>query len=199
MQYRIFIFFIFILIGERGLSQVDGFSVEADTVETAYDDDVPTVEGPKANMFEGPPGRAALYSIILPGAGQIYNGSYWKAPIVWGLIGTMGTIVASTTNQYKDLDARYISALNEEIDMVPNTDPRGLSSTQLFNLRTQANKNRQLSIVLFSLAWIGQSIEAYVDGHLKEFDVSDDLSIRFKPIKFDGGPSIAQTGIVIRF
>ena len=166
---------------------------------TAYDDDIPTVEGPKANIFEGPPGRAALFSLILPGSGQIYNGSYWKAPIVWGLIGTMGTVVAFTTNEYHELDTRYVNALTEEMAGDPNTDPRGLSSSQLFNLRTQANKNRQLSIVFFSLSWIGQTIEAYVDGHLKEFDVSDNLSIRFKPIKFDGGPSIAQTGIVIRF
>jgi len=200
VHYKIFILCILFLVGERGFSQVDGFSMEADTVETAYDDDdIPTVEGPKANMFEGPPGRAALYSLIVPGAGQIYNGSYWKAPIVWGLIGTMGTFVAFTSNQYKDYDARYISALNDEMDGNPGTDPGGLSSTQLFNLRTEANKSRQLSIVIFSFAWIGQSIEAYVDGHLKDFDVSDDLSIRFKPIMYDGGPSLIQTGIAIRF
>ena len=125
MQNRIFIVLILLLIGEHCVGQVDGFSVEADTVENAYDDDVPTVEGPKANMFEGPPGRAALYSLILPGAGQIYNGSFWKAPIVWGLIGTMGTVVAYNTTQYKDLDTRYVSALNEEIDGVPGTDPGG--------------------------------------------------------------------------
>lgn len=170
-----------------------------DTVETAYDDDETTVEGPKANMFEGPPGKAALYSLILPGTGQIYNGSYWKAPIVWGIIGTMGTVVAFTTNQYKDLDSRYTNALEDEIAGDPNNDPNGLSSTQLFNLRTQANKNRQLSIVVLSFAWLGQSIEAYVDGHLKEFDVGDDLSIRFKPIMHGDGPSLAQTGIAIRF
>ncbi|RLD22766.1 MAG: hypothetical protein DRI69_00040 [Bacteroidetes bacterium] len=183
------------------MSQVDGFSMEADTIENAYDDDVPTVEGPKANMFEGPPGRAALYSLIIPGTGQIYNGSYWKAPIVWGLIGTMGTLVAFTSNQYRELDTRYVNALTDEMSANPGTDPDpyGLSSTQLFNLRTEANKNRQLSIVIFSFAWLGQTIEAYVDGHLKEFDVSDDLSIRFKPIMFNDGASIAQTGITIRF
>ena len=28
---------------------------------------------------------ATLGSMIVPGAGQIYNGSYWKAPLIWGL------------------------------------------------------------------------------------------------------------------
>jgi len=196
--YRIIISIIFIFIAGTSTCQREGFSIEPDTVVT-FDDDVPTVEGPKANIFEGPPGRSALYSLIVPGAGQIYNGSYWKAPIIWGLMGTMGTVMAYNINAYKDFDTRYTNALTQELAGEPNTDPGGLSSTQLFNLRTQANKARQLSIVLFSFAWIGNSIEAYVDAHLKEFDVSDDLSIRIKPIKFDGGPSIAQTGIVIRF
>jgi Family of unknown function (DUF5683) len=172
--------------------------VEVDTVETV-DDDVPTVEGPKAKIFEGPPGRSALYSLIAPGAGQIFNGSYWKAPIVWGVVGTMGTVMALNINTYNEFDSRYIAALKAEINMMDNPDPDGLSSSQLFNLRTQANKNRQLTIVMFSLVWIGQSVEAFVDAHLKEFDVSDDLSIRFKPIMMREGASIAQTGIAIRF
>ena len=198
MLYRTVITLIFFIVGLYSFGQVDGFSVEPDTVQTA-DDEIQTVEGPKANIFEGPPGRAALYSIIAPGAGQIYNGSYWKAPIVWGLVGTMGTVMAFNINQYKEFDSRYTDALKAEMNGEPNPDPAGLSSDQLFDLRTQTNKNRQLSIVLFSLVWIGNSVEAYVDAHLKEFDVSDDLSIRLKPIKFDGGPSIACTGITIRF
>ena len=198
MKHKFFISIICILLAGVSFGQREGFSVESDTVETYYDDET-TVEGPKANIFEGPPGKAALFSLIVPGSGQIYNGSYWKAPIVWGLIGTMGTVMAFNINQYNDYDSRYTSALMEEMAGEPNTDPGGLSSSQLFNLRTQANKARQLSIVLFSFAWLGNSIEAYVDAHLKEFDVSEDLSIRLKPIKFDNGPSIAQTGIVIRF
>jgi len=198
VQYRIFISFIFLLFAGTSIGQREGFSIEPDTVILA-DDDSPTVEGPKANIFEGPPGRAALYSIILPGAGQIYNGSYWKAPIVWGLIGTMGTVMAFNINQYKDYDSRYKDALTAEMEGNPNPDPGGLSSSQLFDLRTEANKGRQLSIILFSFVWIGNSVEAYVDAHLKEFDVSDDLSIRIKPIMFGDGPSIAQTGISIRF
>ncbi len=198
MPLRIVISVAFILIASYSYAQQGGFSVEVDTVETV-DDDVPTVEGPKARVFEGRPGRSMLYSLIAPGAGQIFNGSYWKAPIVWGVVGTMGTLMAYNINTYKEFDSRYIAARQAELDMLDNPDPQGLSSSQLFNLRTEANKNRQLTIVLFSLVWIGQSVEAFVDAHLKEFDVSDDLSIRFKPIMQGDGATIAQTGIAIRF
>lgn len=178
-------------------AQVSGFSAQPDTA--VYEQELPDVEGPKANIFEGRPGKAALFSLIVPGAGQIYNKSYWKAPVVWGVIGAMGTVVGFNSRQYKDFDERYEAALIAEMNGEPNPDPNGLSSSQLFDLRTDANKNRQLSIVLTSFVWLGQSIEAYVDGHLKEFDVSDDLSIRLRPISIGEGPAYAQSGIVIRF
>ena len=30
------------------------------------------------------PGKSTLYSVLLPGLGQIYNGEYWKLPIYYG-------------------------------------------------------------------------------------------------------------------
>ena len=178
-------------------SQVSGFSAQPDTV--VYEEELPDVDAPKANIFEGKPGRAALYSLIVPGAGQIYNKSYRKAPIVWGVMGAMGTIVGFNSRQYKDFDARYEATLTAEMEGLQNPDPNGLSSSQLFDLRTEANKNRQFSIVIMSFVWLGQSIEAYVDAHLKEFDVGDDLSIQFRPIGLGEGLALAQTGVVFRF
>ena len=32
------------------------------------------------------PAKAAFYSAIFPGLGQIYNKKYWKAPIVWAAL-----------------------------------------------------------------------------------------------------------------
>lgn len=178
--------------------QLGGFTTEQDSLPPYGDvqDDAPKV---KTNIFEGRPGRAALYSLIIPGAGQIYNKSYWKAPVVWGVVGAMGSLMAFNIDQYKDLDQRYTAATIAEMEGEPNPDPGGLSSSQLFDLRTQANKNRQLTIVLFSFTWLGNAVEAYVDGHLKEFDISDDLSLRIKPLMPGDTFAFAHTGIAIRF
>ena len=49
------------------------------------------------------PSKAAFYSAVLPGLGQIYNRRYWKAPIVWAAIGT-GTwtrILASSQRHFR--------------------------------------------------------------------------------------------------
>ena len=46
------------------------------------------------------PSKAAFYSAILPGMGQIYNKKYWKAPIVWGAL-------AGTTYLYIDNNSIY--------------------------------------------------------------------------------------------
>ena len=40
------------------------------------------------------PGRSTLYSILLPGLGQIYNGEYWKVPIYMGV--TNGSTTCTT-------------------------------------------------------------------------------------------------------
>ena len=182
-----------------GLSaqQLGGFTTESDSLPPYGEpDNSPKI---KTNLFEGKPGRAALYSLILPGAGQIYNKSYWKAPVVWGVVGAVGSVMAFNIDQYKDLDARYRAAVEAEDAMEPNPDPGGLTASQLFDLRTEANRNRQLSIVIFSFTWLGNAVEAYVDGHLKEFDISDDLSMRIRPIQPGDGIAFAQTGIAIRF
>ena len=47
------------------------------------------------------PAKAAFYSAILPGLGQIYNKKYWKAPIVWGAL-------AAPTYFYLNNNSEYI-------------------------------------------------------------------------------------------
>ena len=43
----------------------------------------------KKLLIEDPltPSRAAFYSAIIPGLGQIYIGKSWKVPLVYGAIG----------------------------------------------------------------------------------------------------------------
>ena len=64
-------------------------------------DSIPLTQKEIDRLFWKPdPMRAVWLGAVIPGAGQIYNRSYWKLPIVYG--GFMGCIYAVTwtNNQY---------------------------------------------------------------------------------------------------
>lgn len=188
-----------------------GFYPELDTVPEIDYEYVPTT---KAKIFAGRPGKAALYSLILPGAGQAYNKKYWQVPIVWAGVGTAGGIMIFNIDQYNKFRDAYRERLIAEMeDRDPTDDYVGQYTTpNLLNLRDQSNRYRQMSIFIFALAWIANSAQAYVGAHLKEFDVSDDLSLEFRPfsgqeIQYDEfinqsnlqSPSLFSSSIVVRF
>lgn len=207
MKRRLSLTLIFIggLIVAFQAQTTGGFYAEPDTVPEIEYEYVPTT---KANIFAGRPGRAALYSLILPGAGQAYNKKYWQVPIVWAGVGTAGGIMLWNNKQYKRYRDAYRGRLIAEIEMVPPEDEfLDYSTSDILNYRDQTNRFRQISIFVFALTWIANSAQAYVGAHLKDFDVSDDLSLEIIP--FSGSSvgdmsltnytSPVSTGIVIKF
>ena len=60
------------------------------------------------------PSKAAFYSAVLPGLGQIYNKRYWKVPIVYAVIGT--GVYAYTYND--DLYDRFRTAFKKKTGRV---------------------------------------------------------------------------------
>ena len=81
----------------------------------------------KQKLIESPltPSKAAFYSAILPGLGQIYIGKAWKVPFVYGAIGA--SVYGYVYNQ-KELD-RYRTAYkkrnsgytdDEFIELIPD-------------------------------------------------------------------------------
>jgi hypothetical protein len=194
---------------------LSGFYPEPDTVPEIEVDYVPTAKG---SIFTGRPGRAALYSLILPGAGQAYNKKYWQVPIVWAGVGTAGGIMLYNSKYYGYYRDGYRESLRAGIEGTPPIIPDGLppkveenlrkaSTEQIKNHRDDLNRYRQISIVAFALTWIANSAHAYVSAHLKDFDISDDLSIQILP--FSGRADYSyeitnyttpiSTGVVLRF
>jgi hypothetical protein len=168
-----------------GNAQNEGFYVPPDTLvegDTAY---LPTV---KARLFSGKPGRAALYSLILPGAGQAYNKKYWQVPIVWAGVGTAGVIMVTNAKEYRGFRDAYNEHLIAEMEGRP-VELEGkyvrYSKTQLLNERDRWNRYRQLSIIAFAAVWLANSAQAYVQAHLQDFDVSEDLSFQLLPVSGD--------------
>ncbi|MEN0002780.1 MAG: DUF5683 domain-containing protein [Bacteroidota bacterium] len=125
------------------------------------------------------PRKAAFWSLALPGAGQIYNRSWWKVPLVYGAMGGMAYLVDFNTRQY--------NRLRTALDLKRQDEPHEFSNTNLDDedalrsLRDGFDRDRQLSYIFTVVVYGLQAMEAFVDAHLQNFDVNDDLSFQLKP------------------
>lgn len=132
--------------------------------------------------------KATTLSLICPGAGQIYNKSYWRAPIVWGGLASMIYVVDWNNRGFQRFKKAY--SLLSDYEQHPDKYPDGpadefkgrYSSTFIKNLRDSNRRNRDLSILLTAGVYIFQAVDAHVDAHLKDFDISDDLTVDLKPM-----------------
>ena len=124
------------------------------------------------------PNKALYFSLALPGAGQIYNRRWWKAPLVWGADGWLIYVSQYNARNYKRFRDAYVKELNKMEHEFTGT---GLKADDLKRLRDQFDKRKQLSYIGIFAVHLVQAAEAFVDCHLKTFDVSDDLSLQWQP------------------
>ena len=112
---------------------------------------------------------AMLSSMILPGAGQIYNGSFWKAPVVWGLGYYFYSVYKNQDNNYKIFRYQYDTSMTAK---QPNGD------TQLRSLRDFHKSQRNEFGWYIAMTYILNILDAYVDAALFNFEVSPNLQGR---------------------
>jgi len=125
------------------------------------------------------PQKAALYSAVLPGLGQVYNKDYWKIPVIYG----GGIIIMHFINQNHDLYNTFDNALLAEVDGVEETiNPFDrFNQASLQNRRDRFKRDRDFMIIVGVVYYLLNVVEAHVSAHLKEFDVNEDLSLKLKP------------------
>mgnify|MGYP000060360128 CR=1 FL=1 len=125
------------------------------------------------------PARAMLFSLCVPGLGQAYNKKYWKIPIIYAGMGTTIYFFNSNNKLYKQYRQAYVN----KTDTITNTidDYPDYSDAQLKELENYYRKYRDLNVILTALVYTLNVVDAYVDGHLMNFDVSDDLSFHVSP------------------
>lgn len=124
------------------------------------------------------PMRASLYSAILPGAGQIYNGKWWKAPIVWGALGTGVGFIVYYNNQYKEYRGYYLKKLYGEDLGSPALN--ALTKEQLATLQDDRKRIRDYAIALTALGYALNILDATVDAHL--FGIKKDPDLSMQPV-----------------
>lgn len=122
------------------------------------------------------PGLAMLLSALVPGAGQAYNESYWKVPVVVGLGVYFGAIWLDNHRRYTDYRDRYKESLL--------TSPSGDGT--LLRLRDFYRSQRDTFTWYFLIYYLVNVADAYVDASLYDFDVGETLSLRLIPAQGTG-------------
>jgi len=137
------------------------------------------------------PRKALIFGLIVPGAGQAYNRSFWKVPIVLGAIGTTVYLIDDNRTNYfifRDVYKERVNTEGENTDVFAAAYPQ---DSQLKTIRDQLRKDYELSWIALVGVGILSAAEAFVDCHLKSFDISEDLS--FKPqLNFGNAPGMGQ-------
>jgi len=153
-----------------------GFSFsQNDSLTIDYDKKVES-KSFKASPFDAnAPAKAAFFSAVLPGLGQAYNGSYWKIPLVYGAFGTSLYFYIDNSNKYnayRDAYKRRLAGYEDDEFFGILTNDNLIDAQKLFR------QNRDFSLMFTIGIYILNIIDANVEAHLDQFNISDDLSMR---------------------
>jgi hypothetical protein len=145
--------------------------------------------------------KAAIYSAVLPGLGQAYNKKYWKIPIIYAGFGAFGYFTVKNNQEYLMFKEAYLYVANGETDSINNPYVNKYDQTQLKEAMDYYRRNRDLSIILGALWYTLNILEAYVDAHFFDYDISEDLSMHVSPaaVRFPLSPVQAAPGIKVSF
>lgn len=188
---RAFLFALFLLIPNRARAQADSSLIKGEIIT------------PKPTAKYYSPHKATLYSAVLPGMGQIYNKKYWKAPIVWGAMFGAGYMLFFNQKYYTEYKNAYrdyiiqdpanrsyeplINRLHEVYGMEKSDLEYGGKNSKWFLNALNSKKMyyrqyRDYGYVAIGLVYVLNIIDAAVDAHFKQFDISDDLTIHWEPV-----------------
>lgn len=134
-----------------------------------------------------PASIAAMRSAILPGAGQAYNKKYWKIPVVYGALAIPAYTFIYNLQWFNRTRYAYNVLVRKDtanfVNVYPPLQPlvaRG-DASGLQNYRDDFRRNVDYSALAFLILWGLNVMDAAVDAHLKDFNISDDLSLQIKP------------------
>ena len=123
------------------------------------------------------PHKATMYSALIPGLGQAYNKKYWKLPVIYGLTGIFIYSFDYNNNQYNKFTNAYIDMKSGKIDSF-----EGYSNPETINdIRDNFKRNRDLNVISLAAIYLLNVLDAAVDAHLMDYDISDDLSLKLQP------------------
>ena len=173
----------------------DTITAKADTLEASTD---------TLKYLKHSPSKAALYSALVPGLGQIYNKKYWKLPIIYVGLGVAGYYLQRNLKLYRQYLKGYQAFSNNNLDTaairnIPliNQYTNKLGALQFYTdtYRTY----RDWSYFAVSLIYVLNIIDASVDAYFFYYDISDNLSLKVKPTLLNTVGNYSVVGLKLSF
>ncbi len=169
--------------------QADGNQLFPDNIE-----DIPLIETPD-RIYE--PRKATMFSAVLPGLGQAYNRRYWKIPLVYGGFVALGYFINFNHEFYQEFERTLVArALGEDMTAYRFGQ---LQEATLESRSNRFQRDRDFLIILTGMLYMLNIVDAHVDAHLRGFDISDELSMQFKPSMGGGDINAPGLSLVISF
>lgn len=171
----------------RMLASGDTVKVAADTVKKELivkgADTIKSAQT-KKHKFEPVAKKAGLFSAILPGTGQIYNRQYWKAPVIYGGAAVAVYFFNYNYDKYITYKKAYFGRLNNGGNSTAEEteEMKRYTTADLKTLQDEYRKFLDMTVMLSAVGYAAQVIDAIVSAHLKNFDMSRDISFQFKPV-----------------
>ncbi len=162
MNKLFYIALLFFLFGNQAFSQeISNVIVSKDSTKTEEIDPLR-------------PSKAAFYSAILPGLGQAYNKKYWKLPLVYAGIGIPLYFYIDNNKKYHS----YRDAYKRRLEGFNDDQYQYLDNSRLIAAQRFYQRNRDLSLLITVGFYVLNIVDANVDAHLIQFNVSDKLSFQ---------------------
>ncbi|OJW83665.1 MAG: hypothetical protein BGO69_05045 [Bacteroidetes bacterium 46-16] len=156
-----------------------------DSVKTSMDIDS-TKKILVRKKFQPVPKRAGLFSAILPGLGQLYNRQYWKIPVIYAGLGVAGYFIVTNQKSYQEYRKAYIGRLTGDLSN-ETTNTLLYTSDQLKTLQDGYKRYLDITVLITGVGYTLQILDAVVFAHLKNFDITEDISMRMKPLAMPNG------------
>ena len=139
------------------------------------------------------PAKSTVYSILLPGLGQIYNGEFWKVPLYLGLMAGSAQFYIDNNIQYKRWKWIHNMATTDEEGV--ERPPQSGETAKYY--RDAYRRFRDYSALAFVLAYVVQIIDANVFAYMQDFEVNDDISLHLEPsvmpVQYASAPAVGMS------
>lgn len=136
---------------------------------------------------------ATILSAVLPGAGQIYNHiampkgkkkAFWKVPLIYAGLGVTTYFLISNQRNMMIYRNEYMD--REELGYLTtggyvNPATAGYDPQALLTLHENYQTNRDLMILATAGVYLLNVLDAAVEAHFVSFDISEDLTMSFRP------------------